>query len=83
MTTHPNGAWVTQQAATCWWHSGERERRLCLLLPAHDAKFTRSFYDVFCAEGAEVLLTPVPAPTPTPMRSAGSGRCAPSAWTGC
>jgi putative transposase len=41
---------------------GERERRLCLLLCDHDAKFTRSFDDVFCSEGAGVLLTPVQAP---------------------
>jgi hypothetical protein len=28
----------------------------------HDAKFSRSFDDVFCAAAAEVLLTPVQAP---------------------
>jgi predicted amidohydrolase len=32
------------------------------VLRDHDAKFSRSFDDVFCAEGAEVLLTPVQAP---------------------
>jgi putative transposase len=28
----------------------------------HDAKFCRSFDDVFCSEGGEVLVTPVQAP---------------------
>ena len=32
------------------------------LLHDRDAKFCRSFGDVFCSEGAEVLLTPVQAP---------------------
>jgi putative transposase len=35
---------------------------LCFLLRDHDAKFSRTFDDVYCAEGAEVLLTPVQAP---------------------
>jgi putative transposase len=30
----------------------------------HDAKFSRSFDDVFCSEGAQVLMTPVRAPKP-------------------
>ena len=62
VTAHPNGAWVTQQARNLLLAPGERGRRLCFLLRDHDAKFTRSFDDVFCAEGAEVLLTPVQAP---------------------
>jgi len=62
VTAHPNGAWVTQQARNLLLVLGERGRRLCFLLRDHDAKFTRSFDDVFCAEGAEVLLTPVQAP---------------------
>jgi transposase InsO family protein len=41
---------------------GERERRLRFVLRDHDAKLSRSFDDVFCAEGAKVLLTPVQAP---------------------
>jgi hypothetical protein len=25
VTAHPNGAWVTQQARTCWWHSANED----------------------------------------------------------
>jgi putative transposase len=32
------------------------------VLRDHDAKFCRSFDDVFCSEGGEVLVTPVRAP---------------------
>ena len=62
VTAHPNGAWVTQQARNLLLALGERGRRLCFLLRDHDAKFSRSFDDVFCAEGAEMLVTPVQAP---------------------
>jgi putative transposase len=62
VTAHPNGAWVTQQARNLLVALGERGRRLRFLLRDHDAKFSRSFDEVFCAEGAEVLLTPVQAP---------------------
>jgi Integrase core domain len=41
---------------------GERGRRLRFVLRDRDAKFSRSFDDVFCAEGAEMLVTPVQAP---------------------
>jgi putative transposase len=39
----------------------ERGRRLCYLLRDRDAKFCRSFDEVFRSEGAEIL-TPVQAP---------------------
>jgi putative transposase len=41
---------------------GERGRRLRFVLRDHDAKFSRSFDDLFRAEGAEMLVTPVQAP---------------------
>ena len=37
---------------------GERGRRRCFVLRDHDSKFSRSFDDVFCAEGAEMLVMP-------------------------
>jgi putative transposase len=83
VTAHPNGAWATQQARNLLLALGERGRRRCFLLRDHDATFSRSFGDVFCSKGAEVLMTPVQAANGTPMRNVGSGRCAPSAWTGC
>jgi putative transposase len=41
---------------------GERGRRVRFLVRDRDAKFFRGFDDVFGAEGAEVLVTPVQAP---------------------
>jgi putative transposase len=62
VTAHPNGAWVTQQARNLLVALGERGWRLRFVLRDHDAKFSRSFDDVFCAEGAEMLVTPVQTP---------------------
>jgi putative transposase len=59
VTAHPNGAWVTQQARNLLVAFGERGRQLRFVLRDRDAKFSRSFDDVFCAEGAEMLVTPV------------------------
>jgi transposase InsO family protein len=40
----------------------ERGRRVRFLLCDRDAKFSRSFDDLFRSEGAEILLSPVQAP---------------------
>ena len=63
VTANPDGAWVTQQARNLLLGVGEPGRRIRFLLRDHDAKFCRSFDDVFRAEGAEILLIPVQAPT--------------------
>jgi len=62
VTANPDGAWVTQQARNLLLALEERGRRVRFLLRDRDAKFCRAFDDVFRAEGAEVLLTPVQAP---------------------
>ena len=62
VTAHPDGAWVTQQARNLLMVLERRGRQLRFLLRDRDAKFTRTFDDVFRSEGAEVLVTPVQAP---------------------
>jgi putative transposase len=62
VTATPNRLWVTQQARNLLLVLGERGRHLRFVLRDRDAKFSRSFDEVFCAEGAEMLPTPVQAP---------------------
>jgi putative transposase len=63
VTTNPDGGWVAQQARNLFLATAEgRGRRLRFVLRDRDAKFCRGFDDVFRAEGAEVLVTPVQAP---------------------
>jgi putative transposase len=63
VTAHPDSAWITQQARNSLLVLGERGRPVRFLLRDRDAKFCRSFDDVFRSEGAQVLVTPVRAPT--------------------
>jgi putative transposase len=62
VTANPGGLWVTQQARNLLLALEERTRRVRFLLRDRDAKFCRSFDDVFRSKGVEVLLTPVQAP---------------------
>jgi hypothetical protein len=83
VTANPDGGWVAQQARNFMLVLGDHGRQVRSLLRDHDAKFTRSFDEVFRSEGAEVLPTPCRRPTRTPTRSGGLARSALSAWTGC
>jgi putative transposase len=58
----PDGQWVTQQARNLLLVLGEQGRRARFVLHDRNAKFCRSFDDVFSSEGGEVLVTPVRAP---------------------
>ena len=62
VTANPDGAWVAQQARNLLLVLGEQGRRVRFLLHDRDAKFSRSFDDVFRSEGGQVLMTPVRAP---------------------
>jgi transposase InsO family protein len=62
VTANPDGPWVTQQARNLLLVLGEQGRRARLVLRDRDAKFSRSFDDVFRSDGAKVLVTPVQAP---------------------
>jgi putative transposase len=62
VTANPNGQWITQRARNLLLVLGEQGRRARFVLHDRDATFSRSFDDVFCSDGAEVLLTPVQAP---------------------
>src|SRR5919106_23237 len=52
----------TQQARNLLLVLGEQGRRARFVLHDRDAKFSRSFDDVFRPDGAKVLVTPVQAP---------------------
>jgi len=63
VTANPTGAWVAQQARNLFLATAEGGgQRLRFVLRDRDAKFCRSFDDVFHAEGAEWLVTPLQAP---------------------
>jgi putative transposase len=62
VTANPDGGWVTQQACNLLLVLAERGRQVRFLLRDHDAKFTRSFNDLFRSQDADILVTPVRAP---------------------
>jgi transposase InsO family protein len=62
VTANPDGTWVVQQARNLLLVLWEEARGLSFVVRDRDAKFTRSFDDVFRSQNAEVLLTPVQAP---------------------
>src|SRR6266496_3780657 len=62
VTANPNGAWVAQQARNLLLRLEDQAHRVHFLIRDRDAKFCRGFDDVFRAESAKVLVTPVQAP---------------------
>jgi putative transposase len=62
VTANPTGAWVAQQARNLIAVLDEEATVVRFLIRDRDSKFTRAFDDVWCAVGAEVILTPIQAP---------------------
>ena len=61
-TSSPDSVFVTQQARNLCFALDEREEPVRLLIRDRDAKFSRSFDDVFASEGMRVIRTPIRAP---------------------
>src|SRR4051812_46363543 len=62
ITTHPTGAWVTQQARNLLIDLGDRAEQFRFLIRDRDAKFTAAFDAVFTGADIDILRTPVQAP---------------------
>jgi putative transposase len=62
VTDHPTGRWVAQQAPNLVTVLGDQATAFRFLIRDRDAKFTRTFDDVWRSTGAEVIGTPVQAP---------------------
>jgi transposase InsO family protein len=61
-TTHPDGAWVTQQARQVAWTLAARETPARFLIRDRDRKFTGTVDAVFEAQDVRVVRTPIQVP---------------------
>jgi transposase InsO family protein len=61
-TTHPDTSFVTQQARNLVMSLAEEGTQVGFLIRDRDAKFCRSFDDVFASAGIRVIRTPIRAP---------------------
>jgi putative transposase len=61
-TTNPDSSFVPQQARNLTMSLADEGRRIGFLIRDRDAKFSRSFDEVFLSEGIRVIRTPIKAP---------------------
>jgi putative transposase len=61
-TTNPDSCFVTQQARNLAMSLADEGTQIRFLIRDRDAKFCRSFDDVFASEGIRVIRTPIRAP---------------------
>jgi len=69
ITANPVAAGVTQQARNLCCDLSERATPVKFLIRDRDAKFPRSFDEVFRADGIRIVKTPVRAPRAMPSAS--------------
>lgn len=61
-TTHPDNAWITQQARQVIWELDERDPAIRFLIRDNHKKFSHAFDTVFRSAGIKVIPTPCRAP---------------------
>jgi transposase InsO family protein len=61
-TSNPDSVFVTQQARNLAMSLPDQGARTTFLIRDRDARFSRSFDDVFASEGMRVICTPIRAP---------------------
>jgi hypothetical protein len=71
VTANPNSGWVTQQARNLLGGARGTRTAAALVLRDRDARFSRSFDDVFRSEGTGCSSRRCRHPTPTPTPNAG------------
>jgi hypothetical protein len=62
ITSHPDGAWVAQQARQLVWEFEETENTFRCLIRDNDRKYTDAFDTVF--ESSQIRVIPTPIRTP-------------------
>ena len=83
VTSHPDSAWVTQQARNLAMTLQEEGRSPRFLIHDRDTKFTDAFDEVFRSEGMRIVLTPIRAPErQRVLRKGGWAPSVPNAWIG-
>jgi len=76
-TSHPDTAWMLQQARNLLMDLDDRGRQVRFLLHDRDSKFSAAFDALFASEGIRIVRTPVRAPNANAHveRWIGSVRC--------
>jgi hypothetical protein len=83
VTDHPTSAFVTQVALNFTGNMAEGGRSIKFPIRDRDTKYFASFDEVSRSEGIRVIKTPVRSPRANAYATAGWGRFASNALTGC
>ena len=74
-STHPNNAWVTQQARNLLMDLQERPKAVKFLIRDRDTKFTAAWDTVFTAAGIRTVRSPMQAPRANAIMERWIGSC--------
>ena len=82
-TSHPDSAWVAQQARNAAWELEELKIPIKVLIHDRDSKYSSDFDAVFSAAGTKIARTRSGARVRTPPASGYWAPCGESVWIGC